>query len=749
MANMDTKMFDRDILMGMLDQECLGALGTSAAVIGAHKVGKTHLLDYICDRPNTGQENLFCIVDRHLLRASCRADESLSDHVFLRFFLAALLTQVNDLIEIHRAESERWQVAIKQAELLAEQKKQNNEPATYEDQLSDIEALKQKVSELEVLEKVSKKIERLTEQPSPISIYEVTSVIDNLQKIRKRIILVIDEFNQLLKEKGLSYDLFSFLRGANNRRKIIALVTSPIDLMDPSLHDDMSPGREDLFNHFHPKILYPFDTAEANRFLDWLKPAPALTENERTYIIKLGGGSPYFLKESLQYFNAYGRPATDEARQDFERKFLAPTLENPFRQIWGRCSPDARTIMSQLAAGETIDETHPAFLFLETAGYLIRTKSGVSLFSSLFSDFAKRQSSKLPSISKSALAVEEVGWQLAKGVSVKAELLYTTIPSALFYVSPKHAELVQFEIKNTTSETKQIRLECQVARYGTGPETRIVKVPPGSKTEIMSVTLDSDAVDLLEKAVPATVRFEALLTDSDQRSPLTETKQVRFLPKNNFLMARYDPSQKTTRKLIDFTWLITAWITDDEKTLNGILQKAAELDPLMGYQVPKGPEGAGAIQKKVAALYEALRSRGLQYHNHTLVFHKAEKEFVQRVRLPREILAHNAANCLELSVLFASLLGFNDLDPAILLTPGHALVGWRDRKGEEFEWNFLEITWIAKNATFAEAFAEGQEKYLQAQQRLGANMDSQLDPDDFAVLLDVRRILEEYGINPL
>lgn len=266
----------------------------------------------------------------------------------------------------------------------------------------------------------------------------------------------------------------------------------------------------------------------------------------------------------------------------------------------------------------------------------------------------------------------------------------------------------------------------------------------------MKVTLDPIAVDMIDKPVPATVQFTALLIDSEQRSPLTETKQVRFLPKNNFLMARYDPSQKTAKKLIDFTWLITAWITDDEKTLNEIRQKAVEIDASLGYDVPKGPGGAGAIQNKVAALYEALRGRGLQYHNHTLVFHKAEKEFVQRVRLPRDTITHNAGNCLDLAVLFASLLGFNDLDPAILLTPGHALVGWKDRKDEEFEWNFLEITSIAKNATFADAFIEGQEKYQKVRQRLLAtSKDSTLDPEDFAVLLDVRRIWQDYSITPL
>jgi len=158
---MSTEMFDRDILMGMLDQECLGGLGTSAAVIGAHKVGKTHLLDYICDRPNKWQENLFCIVDRHLLRASCRQGETLNDHVFLRFFLSALVNQINDVIETNSAERERWQAAIAQAEALAQQKKLNEEADTYEEQVSDARALRQKVQELDVLEQVSKKIAQL------------------------------------------------------------------------------------------------------------------------------------------------------------------------------------------------------------------------------------------------------------------------------------------------------------------------------------------------------------------------------------------------------------------------------------------------------------------------------------------------------------------------------------------------------------------------------------------------------------
>jgi hypothetical protein len=73
----------------------------------------------------------------------------------------------------------------------------------------------------------------------------------------------------------------------------------------------------------------------------------------------------------------------------------------------------------------------------------------------------------------------------------------------------------------------------------------------------------------------------------------------------------------------------------------------------------------------------------------------------QRVRLPRESLQDGEANCIDGTLLFASLLEAASLSPAIVLVPGHAFIAWETWKQKD-EWRFLETTMIGK-ATFEEA----------------------------------------------
>ena len=69
-------------------------------------------------------------------------------------------------------------------------------------------------------------------------------------------------------------------------------------------------------------------------------------------------------------------------------------------------------------------------------------------------------------------------------------------------------------------------------------------------------------------------------------------------------------------------------------------------------------------------------------------------QVTQRTRLPRESLRHKSANCIDGTVLMASLLEAASLHAAIVLVPGHAFVGWETWPGTD-EWDYLETTMIA------------------------------------------------------
>jgi hypothetical protein len=156
------------------------------------------------------------------------------------------------------------------------------------------------------------------------------------------------------------------------------------------------------------------------------------------------------------------------------------------------------------------------------------------------------------------------------------------------------------------------------------------------------------------------------------------------------------------------------------------------------------------------ALYEALKKRKLEYDNDTLELHHAANDYAQKVRLPAKSLAENAANCLDGSVLFASLLVSAGIEPVILLVPGHAVVGWKEDAGSGLRYRFLETT-LTSVSNFQEACDEGQRQYDAVRQLCEQRTKESLenprlpfpDPKRFAILIDVKGIWRDKGVAEL
>lgn len=84
-----------------------------------------------------------------------------------------------------------------------------------------------------------------------------------------------------------------------------------------------------------------------------------------------------------------------------------------------------------------------------------------------------------------------------------------------------------------------------------------------------------------------------------------------------------------------------------------------------GYQDPK------MIVAQMQAVYEALHSYGMSYVSDTSTL---ESGF-QRVRTPDKVLKDHTGNCIELSILFASIFESMGLEPVVVFPRGHAIVG--------------------------------------------------------------------------
>lgn len=109
------------------------------------------------------------------------------------------------------------------------------------------------------------------------------------------------------------------------------------------------------------------------------------------------------------------------------------------------------------------------------------------------------------------------------------------------------------------------------------------------------------------------------------------------------------------------------------------------------------------VYDALASIYEELRARGFSYTNISTAYYDSER--VQYIRRPRELIASRTGNCIEGSVVFASVLENMGMQPVIYRIPGHAFVGVRSAPGSEVVWP-VETTLLGA-APFGTAFSYG------------------------------------------
>ncbi len=205
-------------------------------------------------------------------------------------------------------------------------------------------------------------------------------------------------------------------------------------------------------------------------------------------------------------------------------------------------------------------------------------------------------------------------------------------------------------------------------------------------TEIQRATVHV-IVEIFGSTVDAHTRTNVWSTLTESH----DTFSLMLLSRNSGFNAVEDPQ---TGQVQDLTRYYGAWVTPNVEAVQALVRLAADRAPdrrIAGYQGRSNPEATSA---QVRALFETLRDAGITYVNSVIDFGAGRGQITQRTRLPAESLRHKSANCIDGTVLVASLLEAASLHPAIVLIPGHAFVAWETGDGND-DWDYLETTMIA------------------------------------------------------
>lgn len=127
--------------------------------------------------------------------------------------------------------------------------------------------------------------------------------------------------------------------------------------------------------------------------------------------------------------------------------------------------------------------------------------------------------------------------------------------------------------------------------------------------------------------------------------------------------------------------LLARWVTPHDPAVLRLVSDARAYMPggrIRGYDeyTPNQKALEAEVRAEARALFEALRHSGIGYVSSIFTFGNFV-DSAQRIRLPQETLSLRNANCIDVSVAYASMLENIGIAPVILIVPGHAFVGLR------------------------------------------------------------------------
>lgn len=226
-----------------------------------------------------------------------------------------------------------------------------------------------------------------------------------------------------------------------------------------------------------------------------------------------------------------------------------------------------------------------------------------------------------------------------------------------------------------------------------------------------------------------------------------KTYGIQLHAADTALLATIQPDNSLT----DLTDYLAVFVTPHRPEMEEVVKKAANRHPdlaIVGYQGAQNLEDARELVRTQANMFfnTLKQDYKLLYTNAPLNFGKQAGQITQRVRLPIESLrmGQTQANCIDGTVLFASLLENVGIEPLLAIVPGHAFVGWRIWEGVN-EYDFLETTMIGASS-FREALEVGNNQYQHVVQQ-GFAQHPLFDQNGFLRIVDVAACREK-GINP-
>lgn len=325
------------------------------------------------------------------------------------------------------------------------------------------------------------------------------------------------------------------------------------------------------------------------------------------------------------------------------------------------------------------------------------------------------------------------------GLEVEVHLKMEYLPSAIYHLlNQDDRPLVECKIQTNSSSRRRLRVIAYIEGYSAQAVRTVEISREEPETISLLPTLFHDKIKQVTELTRASLNVLAEDLDNN-KIEVHITTPIWLLSRNSATFLIRDPA---TGKRQDLTHYLGAFVTPNQETVMDFLRTVVDHHPdrrLDGYY----GDGNPTLQAK--AIFTALKEKArISYVNSLVCFGPEEETVGQRVRLPRETLEQRQANCVDGTLLFASLLEATSLNPAIIIVPQHVFVGWELSPNSD-QWKYLDTVMIGGSKGFDEALRIGT-RYAEAFSELQKHSSPY---ETWFRLLPIRKLRTEYRITPL
>ena len=300
------------------------------------------------------------------------------------------------------------------------------------------------------------------------------------------------------------------------------------------------------------------------------------------------------------------------------------------------------------------------------------------------------------------------------------EVAYNAIVPMIYHLyGPYFDDLAAATLANHNDMPVSVRVEASVPSYTEiAVETHVIQ--PGETIKVtLNPPLSPDAFTLLNEKRDATLHLLIEYLKEGER---------RLISEDTFPILIYASR--------DFPWgipgfhagvpFLAAMVTPNDPAVLDLLRVAADYHPsgiiVSGYDDETDSEWK--VYNRMKAIYDAVADyynviyvsggKAMWPHDET-----TEGFFLQRIKLPRDVLESHAGMCVETSLLFASAYEAIGLRTVLVHVPGHTYLAVPI--SEESTTSYILETTLVGRASFDDAVRRGAEEFAEAKSYLHAD----------------------------